>query len=663
MRGFTPTNVGKRLRLADNQKMTLIKFAQQILRSSKLNTLTVYGALGLGFLLLIGLIVYLGNYGATRLEDLSRNAQEKTEAYSARLQQASALRPAVENAFSEARSYRTARENLRVYPVSFNSRLNAALKRLADEFVKTKNIRAQRGNEMSADEQRQLDELIGFAKPFFDFLAEDRERVNAEVRGTSASRVAQDITTPHDAEAATRLGKDADRASKKVFAEGLFFSTQNFLLVSVIAWEKRLDSERQNLLADIAQQQAAAAASVRSRMFWTGLVGCVIALATFLIARAQIKQIRTAENEAQEAVGLTTSVLNSLRDDVLAINEQGAVFSVNPAFLSDFHLARQECLHQDYRTLLAGLPVLRQAIEQAAQRASLATVSLERSAERLELKPDGAAGDKRMFDLEIAPRLVGEQTRGYVIVLTDVTEIERNREEAERNRALSRIGQLTAQVGHEIYNPLGAIKLNADLLEMQLPAAPDDARQTVTRLKSALEHLSTVVLDLRYLSRSREPERQTIELHALLDEVIALADERLQRTQTRIQRVYAPASLRGEFDPLQLRKVFLNLLINAIEASPHASEVTLVTRQLKATELTNGFKAERGALVVSVIDHGSGMSAETKRRVFEAFYSTKQHGTGLGMMITHEIVKKHGGKIEVESDEGHGTKMEVYLPL
>ena len=158
-----------------------------------------------------------------------------------------------------------------------------------------------------------------------------------------------------------------------------------------------------------------------------------------------------------------------------------------------------------------------------------------------------------------------------MIVLTDVTEIERNREEAERNRALSRIGQLTAQVGHEIYNPLGAIKLNADLLEMQLPAAPDDARQTVTRLKSALEHLSTVVLDLRYLSRSREPERQTIELHALLDEVIALADERLQRTQTRIQRVYAPASLRGEFDPLQLRKVFLNLLINAIEASPHAS--------------------------------------------------------------------------------------------
>ena len=99
-----------------------------------------------------------------------------------------------------------------------------------------------------------------------------------------------------------------------------------------------------------------------------------------------------------------------------------------------------------------------------------------------------------------------------------------------------------------------------------------------------------------------------------------------------------------------MRKVFLNLLINAVEASPQNSDVELRTRYVSgngapASAETNG---AHGALVVSVIDRGAGMSGETKRRLFEAFYTTKRNGTGLGMMITQEIVKKHGGKMEVD---------------
>ncbi len=646
--------------------MTFTRFAQQILRSTKLNVSVVYTALVVGFFLLIGLIVNLGSYGANRLEELSRRAQAQTEGFGVRVQQASALRSAVENSLAEARTYRTARENLRGMIVSYNSRFNTALQRLNDEFAKTKTVRTQLGTDLSVEERKQIDYLLAHEATLVAYLAQVRERVNAEVKGTAASFSAPEIVTPHDAEIDAKLAAGTDQATRQSLIESRFLSAQNFMLNAVQAWEKQLSLERQNLLADVATQQAAAAAAVRSRMFWTALLGGLIALGSSLIALSQIKQIRQAENQAQEAGGLTTSVLNSLRDGVLAINEQGAVFSVNPTFEKDFHFTQRECLHQDYRTLLAGLPVLRQAIEKASERMSLTSVAHVRAAERLEIKPDGAAGDTRLFDLEITPRKVSGEERGSVIVLTDVTEIERNREEAERNRALSRIGQLTAQVGHEIYNPLGSIKLNTDLLDMQLPPdtpALNDARETVKRLKRSLEHLSTIVLDLRYLSRPRDPERKATELNGLLDEVIELARERLQRTQIQVKRTYAVEQLRGEFDPVQLRKVFLNLLMNAIEASPSGSEVTLATRAVSAKTLTNGFKAERGALAVSVMDHGSGMSAETKRRVFEAFYTTKQHGTGLGMMITHEIIKKHGGLIEVESEEGRGTSVEVFLPL
>ena len=647
--------------------MNFKRFAQQILRLTRFNTRVVYGTLALAFLFLIGLIVNLGSYGANQLEELSRRAQSQADGYGLRVQQASALRSAVENSLAEARTYRTARENLRLMMVSYNTRFNAALQRLNDEFDKTQKVRDGRSTELTEEERRLIDALLKGQQPFTGYLEQFRERVSAEVKD-DRNYVPREIVTPHDAEVDATLEKQkiTDRATRQSLIETQFLGAQNFLLKATQAWEKRLEEGRKNLLADVSSQQAAAATASRTRMFWTALLGALITLATYLVVSTQIKQIRKAENEAQEAGGLTTSVLNSLRDGVLAINEQGAVFSVNPTFEKDFHFKQRECLHQDYRTLLAGLPVLRQAIEKASERAPLASSLHIRAAERLEIKPDGVAGDTRLFDLEITPRKVSGEERGSVIVLTDVTEIERNREEAERNRALSRIGQLTAQVGHEIYNPLGSIKLNTDLLEMQLPPdtpALHDARETVKRLKRSLEHLSTIVLDLRYLSRPREPERKATELNGLLDDVIELARERLQRTQIQVKRAYAAEPMRGEFDPVQLRKVFLNLLMNAIEASPPGSEVTLATRPLKASELTNGFKAERGALIVSVIDRGSGMSAETKRRVFEAFYTTKQHGTGLGMMITHEIIKKHGGLIDVESEEGRGTTVKVYLPL
>src|SRR5262249_8133575 len=119
------------------------------------------------------------------------------------------------------------------------------------------------------------------------------------------------------------------------------------------------------------------------------------------------------------------------------------------------------------------------------------------------------------------------------------------------------------------------------------------------------------------------------------------------------------------YDPQQLRKVFLNLLINAVEASPQNSDVELRTRYASANGAPSPAETdgERGALVVSVIDRGVGMSGETQNRLVDAFLATKHNGTGLGMMITQEIVKKHGGKIEVESAVGKGTTVSVYLPV
>src|SRR5262249_59618151 len=105
-----------------------------------------------------------------------------------------------------------------------------------------------------------------------------------------------------------------------------------------------------------------------------------------------------------------------------------------------------------------------------------------------------------------------------------------------------------------------------------------DLINTVARLKRGVEHLSTIVMDLRHLTRTRDPERQTTDLNRLLDEVVELASDRLERSRVCVERNYEAQLPQGDYDPQQLRKVFLNLLINAVEPAPQNSGVEIETQ-------------------------------------------------------------------------------------
>ncbi len=612
---------------------------RSVFQPKPVNSRLIYYVLIFGFAMLLSSLWYIGNYSTAKLSELSLLAEERTQDYTNRLQLAIEMRAHTESVIAEARLYRTTRDlGVRGRPTKI--KLDEAKVQLEKYLADGERLRADRGATLPADERQAWEAVEKSADAFWESLYLEEHRA-PQPAGAS----------PANAESAPQVSDETQRQ---------FFVSRNELAEATRALAGNLSSRQRTVLQEMKTQQTQAATEVNNRWWLTYVVSWIVALATYILTQRQVRQIREAKNNAQEAEGLTTSVLNSLSNDVLAFNEQGAVLTVNPAFLKDFKLQRAECLQQDYRTLLSRNADLRAFVEASAQ----AENGHPAHRKHIQIQPADAGQDgTRLFDVDVAPRLVGQQQRGHVVVLTDVTEAERIREESNRNRTLSTVGQLTAQVAHEIYNPLGAIKLNVDLLEMQLGDDDNDIKHTVARLKRGLEHLTTIVMDLRYVTRPREPERQPTELNALLDEVIELAGDRLERSRVVIKREYAAGKLLGDYDPLQLRKVFLNLLINAVEASPRAGEIELRTELLKPIQLPAGFAAERGAIVVSVVDHGTGMSPETKRRIFEAFYSTKQHGTGLGMMITQEIIKKHDGKIEIESEEGKGTTVSVYLPV
>jgi nitrogen-specific signal transduction histidine kinase len=639
--------------------------SRTILQTKPANTRLIYYVLIFGFAMLLSSLWYIGNFSTEKLSELRSHADERTQDYTKRLALAVDLRAEADSVIAEARLFRATRDELRIGGPPFKSRLKEAKFSLDRLLEQARELLKHRSLSMPADERAAWERLDKSAESFWQILQEEEQRPAArELADVPFDPLATPGSLPSESPAPPAAPVPPGLNGPPLLNEMLqkrrdFYAGRGELSQAARALAKVLIDRQQTALEEIKDLQTQAATEVNGRWWWTYLVSWGVAIATYVLTQRQVHQIREAKSSAQEAEGLTTSVLNSLSNDVLAFNEQGAVLTVNPAFLRDFKLSREESLQQDYRTLLSRTPELRAYIEEATQTEEVKT----KHREHLQIKPVTEGEDTRLFNVDVAPRFIRQEQRGHVVVLTDVTEAERIREEASRNRTLSTVGQLTAQVAHEIYNPLGAIKLNVDLLEMQLGEEENDVKHTVARLKRGLEHLSTIVMDLRYITRPREPERRPTEMNALLDEVIELAGDRLERSRVTVKRDYAAERLLGDFDPLQLRKVFLNLLINAVEASPRAGEIELRTRMLDAQAAPAKMITPEAVIAVSVIDHGTGMSPETKRRVFEAFYSTKQHGTGLGMMITQEIIKKHGGQIEIESEEGKGTMVSVYLPV
>jgi len=541
---------------------------------------------------------------------------------------------------------------MRVPIPPFAARLKSAKKRFQDQLEEGKKqwSSLKEHETLTEEEMGAWREVEKASQKFLDNLTQIENSPNEE---DSTNGPEPDQPSEQAQNEQTQPGKDD------------FYRLRNNLDTAAKKLTDAVTRVRNEILDRIVNQQETAASEVNQTTWITLLLGLFVATLTLIFARNQIIQIRRANRQEQEAKDFARSIFDSQSNDIIVVNNDGELMAVNQAFLNHFNLPAPSLVLQDYRAALAHLPEVAAFVGKALAQPDDSSSLRERIEARPQSDYNGQnAADMRLFDVYTSPLTIGGQPGGRVVVIVDVTEAEKVREELRRSRTLSAVGQITATVAHELYNPIGAVKLNLDLLEMQI-VTDGELKHTVGRLRRGVEHLSTIVMDLRYLTRTRDPEPRTTDLNKLLDEVVELASDRLERSRIYVERNYFQQLPQGEYDPQQLRKVFLNLLINAVEASPQNSDVELRTRYVpdngaSAPAKTNG---TRGALVISVIDRGVGMSAETKRRLFEAFYTTKRNGTGLGMMITQEIVKKHGGKMEVESEEGKGTTVSVYLPV
>jgi two-component system, NtrC family, sensor histidine kinase HydH len=222
-------------------------------------------------------------------------------------------------------------------------------------------------------------------------------------------------------------------------------------------------------------------------------------------------------------------------------------------------------------------------------------------------------------------------------------------EAVRRSDKLAALGQLTAGLAHELRNPLGTIKASAEMLNKQLTAENEVAREVAGFISTEVDRTNSLVTRFLQFARPLKLRLEPADLAHLLDRAIAEAER--EAPGIRVYRNYALEMPPFPFDAELMERVFYNLVLNAAQATADGGTVTVKTR------------AEGRTAEVAVIDRGVGIGAAQMKDIFNPFFTTKPEGVGLGLAIVAKIVDEHGGKIAVESEPGKGSIFCVSLPM
>lgn len=225
------------------------------------------------------------------------------------------------------------------------------------------------------------------------------------------------------------------------------------------------------------------------------------------------------------------------------------------------------------------------------------------------------------------------------------------REELLRVEKLAAIGELAAGVAHEINNPMAIIRGNTELLQLTIDeGAPN--REEVDTIFQQVKRVERIVSNLLKFARREQMEHGSVRLNELLHEIVGQIGHQVSLAKIEVIELYAEDMAVVEGDGDQLRQVFTNLILNAVQAMPQGGVLGI-----RSAPVGSGDHYE-----VKISDTGVGIELENLRQVFNPFYTTKSNGTGLGLSVSYGIIREHGGCIDVESIPGHGSSFTVLLP-
>ena len=372
-----------------------------------------------------------------------------------------------------------------------------------------------------------------------------------------------------------------------------------------------------------------------------GLILLLVGFAGFTLILV-LQNYRATRASLSRIKAFSDNVVENMPIGLIALDDQRRIVAFNNTAESVLQLSRQKAVGREAESCLP--PELCKELR-----------CPEIQHELIEKEIDCRLADGRIVPLEISASILedeGKTTLEYVILFKDLTEVRSLRGEIERSRRLASIGRLAAGVAHEIRNPLSSIKGFATYFKERYQDVPQD-QKTATIMIQEVDRLNRVVSQLLEFARPVSIKPQPTRLSAFIDDSSKLIETRAAEKGIVVTVNNSDRVDEVMTDPDRLNQVLLNIYLNAIESMDNGGELKI---KLKSTKKSGDFE-------IQISDTGGGIDTQDLSKIFDPYYTTKSSGTGLGLAIAHNIVQAMGGKIEVASAPGTGTRFTIQIPI
>ena len=397
-----------------------------------------------------------------------------------------------------------------------------------------------------------------------------------------------------------------------------------------------------------------------------------------------LEQLRTrAEERAADIESYNENILQSVTSGVITFNSEHVITTFNHAAERILGLSPADVIGKTCEAVFGAQSSIVPLLDQALTR----QVTITRQEMELTRPGHGRSGpvssrpgvDPQRIWVGGSTSLLRDRQQaliGTTFVFTDLTEIKSLQEQVELKRRLTALGEMSAGIAHEFRNYMGSVMGFAKLLSKKLPpsaAGLDTGQEMIASIMRELSEMNKLIEQLLSFGRQGELRLQPVALEPLIRRLLDPWTAPAAGVKPRLE-ISIPSDLPDiRMDEVLMRQAIGNLLQNAMDAMSQGGtlqiQATLPGRDdstcpgIIAAGVGTGAGGHPGELLLEIRDTGAGIPRDKLDKIFLPFFTTKEKGTGMGLALVHKIVLSHGGRVEVDSQEGRGTTFRIFLPL